>query len=175
MSYSHALKVVLQYEGGYSDHPMDRGGPTNKGITQTTYDEWCTAENKPLRSVRDISEYDVTAIYHQNYWRPARCGDLPDALALAHFDAAVNHGVKRAIRLLQQTVGAKPDGAFGPRTAASVKSALELLGEPEIVRQYIGVREDFYDDIVTANPSQYVFLNGWKNRLDRLRRETDVA
>ena len=37
-NFQQALRLVLADEGGVSNHPADRGGLTNKGITQATYD-----------------------------------------------------------------------------------------------------------------------------------------
>ena len=34
MSFARALKIVLSHEGGYVNHPNDKGGATNQGITQ---------------------------------------------------------------------------------------------------------------------------------------------
>ena len=33
-----ALQFTLREEAGYVNNPRDHGGPTNHGITQTTYD-----------------------------------------------------------------------------------------------------------------------------------------
>jgi lysozyme family protein len=40
MSFDNALRIVLQLEGGYSNDPFDRGGATNYGIVQATYNDY---------------------------------------------------------------------------------------------------------------------------------------
>ena len=175
MSFEMALNLILQHEGGYSDNPVDRGGPTKQGVTQKVYDTWRMTSGKPVRSVREIDGSEVAAIYLQNYWRPAKCDLLPDDLALVHFDSAVNHGVKRAIKFLQLATGASPDGVFGPATQAALATTMEKLSERIVIGLYLAEREDFYDDIVARDPSQSVFLKGWKNRIAKLRTETSTG
>lgn len=94
--FDAALAFVLRAEGGYSDHPADPGGATNRGITQATYDAWRRAKKLPPRPVREITGEEVKAIYRERYWNPIRGDDLPPALALAAFDTAVNMGVAAA-------------------------------------------------------------------------------
>ena len=172
MSFERALTMILKHEGGYSDHPADRGGPTKQGVTQRVYDTWRMTSGKPARSVRDIDGSEVAAIYLQNYWRPAKCDLLPDDLALVHFDSAVNHGVKRAIKFLQLATGANPDGSFGPATQDAVTTTMGKLSERIVIGLYLAEREDFYDEIVARDPTQSLFLRGWKNRIASLRMET---
>ena len=40
IEFEDALKFVLKWEGGFTNHPKDPGGATNKGITQKVYDAW---------------------------------------------------------------------------------------------------------------------------------------
>ena len=39
-SHIDAIEKVLKHEGGYVDHPADKGGATNFGITQKVYEEF---------------------------------------------------------------------------------------------------------------------------------------
>jgi lysozyme family protein len=35
--YKKLKPFILKWEGGYANHPLDKGGPTNKGIILTTF------------------------------------------------------------------------------------------------------------------------------------------
>jgi lysozyme family protein len=164
------MVFVLRWEGGFVDHPADPGGATNKGVTQAVYDAWRTTLGQPKRSVRQIETAEVDAIYERNYWEAARCPQMPTPLDAVQFDTAVNMGVGRAVRFLQQSVGVGVDGSFGPGTAAAVARA--DLGATLV--RYCEVREGFYRGIVERKPSQAVFLKGWLNRLNSLRKHAGL-
>ena len=122
-AFAEALALTLQFEGGYSDVADDRGGATNFGITQKVYDHYLNGLGDPLNDVADISSAEVAAIYRMWYWNPAHADALVSRLAKVHFDSAVNHGVGRAVKFLQQLVGVTTDGMWGPATFAAVASA----------------------------------------------------
>jgi lysozyme family protein len=125
-AFDKALAQTLGFEGGWSNVPGDRGGATNYGITQRTYDAWRVTTGQPAQSVDLIADEEVRAIYLADYWTPCRCEDLPELLALAVFDMAVNSGVNNARFTLQKALGVKPDGVIGPvtiETAAQVRPA----------------------------------------------------
>lgn len=165
MTFETALRFILAREGGYVDDPDDRGGATNQGITQSTYDAWRDDQGAPVRPVREIDQSEVEAIYRERYWYAARCDRLPPKLALVHMDAAVNHGVSRAARMLQQVVETTVDGIIGPQTLAAVAQR----PEPEVSARYVYVRIEFYARIVARDASQQKFLGGWLTRMDHLR------
>jgi len=156
------LAHVLKAEGGYVNHPNDRGGATNMGITQKVYDAVRDTKMIPRRSVKEITQAEVESIYANGYWNPAKCREFPPKVAAVLFDAAVNHGVGRAVRLLQRALDLKEDGAIGPIT---LKQASEFLA-PEA---FLKTREQFYRVFVDAKPDQAVFLKGWLNRIRDLR------
>lgn len=163
-SLSMALAFTLKEEGGYVDNPDDHGGATNRGITQATYDTWRDSHGEPRQSVKQIADGEVQGIYGEMYWAPGHCPELSPLLAIAHFDWCVNHGCAGAIKTLQQTVGIKADGIFGPDTA----TALAAQDGGELWRPYNDLRRGWYQARVAAHPDQALFLEGWVGRVDRL-------
>lgn len=155
-AFKRALAFALRWEGGYSNHPSDTGGETNKGITWRTYNAYRHSKGLPIRSVRYLTQEELEAIYHLRYWIPAGCDDLPPLLALCHFDWAVNAGVGRSQATMRQACG-----------GLSVSRALGR-GEKTVVHAYNSVRESYYR--AWGRGSQAVFLAGWLNRLSSVRR-----
>jgi uncharacterized protein (TIGR02594 family) len=162
--FERALAHVLEMEGGYSNDPMDPGGPTNKGITLGVFAAWrkvaVTAENRTslIRDLKDIDAAAVREIYRRRYWDTAYCAEMKPALALMHFDAAVNHGVATAMRVLQEAVGAAIDGEIGPETRAAI--AAHPLSRT--LDAYAAIRERRY----RALSHFWRFGRGWLRRVD---------
>jgi len=164
--FLQALPVTLQHEGGYSDHPADRGGATMRGVTQATYDEWRRSKGFAVRPVRQIETAEVEAVYHERYWLAGKCDALPWPASMLHFDACVNHGIAGAARILQRAVGAAVDGKIGPGTLAAVTP----IPARDLAVRLLFERLDFYERICRAKPDQRVFLLGWLARVLDLRR-----
>jgi len=158
--FDRALAHVLEMEGGYTDDPYDPGGPTNRGITLSVFAAWKgVATDADLKEeLKRIPEQTVRAIYTARYWTPAGCNDLAPALAFFHFDAAVNHGVAGAIRLLQRAVATDVDGEIGPLTLG----AIARRPVEETLNAYADVRRARY----RALPHFWRFGRGWLRRVD---------
>lgn len=179
--FEKALSFVFGNEGGYSNDPRDNGGETNLGITQSTLDRARLEINGLPSSVRNLTRAQAEEIYRVFYWEASKADMMPYPLSTLHFDAAVNHGVGGAGKLLQKTlnnyaqkaglnVRVDVDGAVGPKTLAALCQCLDLKGNvPLICEIYCNEREKFYRSIVENNPSQAKFLRGWLNRLERNR------
>lgn len=160
-AFEAALARTLEHEGGYAHHPLDRGGPTNRGITQRTYDTWRDTTGKAKRPVEFIDDEEVREIYHADYWKPCACDNLPPRLAAAVFDFAVNSGVWNAKTALQRALRVRTDGVIGPVTIATAS------GTPDAVLLLLEERAEHIAEIVQQRPGQAVFLNGWMRRLLR--------
>ena len=116
--FDHALAHVLEMEGGFSDDPYDPGGPTNRGITLAVYATWkgVPADAALKDELKRIPDDGRARDLRRALLDAGGCAELAPALAFFHFDAAVNHGVVGAIRLLQHAVGTDVDGEIGPLT-----------------------------------------------------------
>ncbi|MGL4484439.1 MAG: glycoside hydrolase family 108 protein, partial [Anaerovoracaceae bacterium] len=101
--FKTALSKTLKHEGGFVDHPLDKGGATNKGITLATYQSFIP--NGTIEDLKNISDSVVESIYQKGYWIPLGCARLEQSLAEYHFDFGVNAGCIRANRILLESKG----------------------------------------------------------------------
>src|SRR5690606_13690489 len=62
------LDEIIRREGGYVNHPADRGGPTNFGITAQTLGSWRKLGRPATAAeVQALKEPEARAIYRQQY------------------------------------------------------------------------------------------------------------
>jgi len=165
--FKEGLALVLEYEGNYVKDKDDPGGATNKGITQKVYDKYRKHIEEDKRSVRAIADAEVEAIYFESYWNLGKCEDMPNKLALCHFDTCVNAGVKQSSKFLQRIIGAKDDGVIGPKTIKKLSDEKEV-SEIELAKKFLNLRRDFYQSLVLKKPVLKKFLKGWLKRVNKL-------
>jgi lysozyme family protein len=168
-NFERALKFVLKSEGGFVNHPHDKGGKTNKGILQRVYDKYRDDKQEDRRCVREITDEEVEDIYYNEYWVPGKCYKFPWPLYAVHFDGCVNSGVGQAGKWLQRAVGSDADGAIGPKTIIAYEAKVDKVGVDAIVQDILKQRNAFYKFLVKKDPTQKSFINGWLNRLDNLK------
>lgn len=161
-SFDSFIGPLLEREGGYSNRKADRGGPTNRGVTQKNYHAWLRKHAMPERSIRLITIEEATRLYFEEYWTPASCDKLPPKLREIQFDAAVNHGPNRAGLLLQEAAGAKQDGDIGSKTLRAVS----LMSEDLLLARYVIMRYRFYGAIIGRDKTQLANISGWMNRME---------
>ncbi|MDC7787343.1 glycoside hydrolase family 108 protein [Rhodoplanes sp. TEM] len=119
-NFAKALERVLVYEGGYSNHPRDPGGPTNKGIIQRVYDGFRRSKGLEPRSVRRLTREELLEIYRRQYWDKVQGDRLPDGVDFVVFDGAVNSGFSQSTKWLQRALGMeRVDGELGEATIAA--------------------------------------------------------
>jgi len=161
--FDQAVEHIFQMEGGFTDDPYDPGGPTNLGITLATY---AAHKKVPLddrtaprlrAELRDLPKAIARTIYTERYWRPSCAHLLPPALALMHFDASVNHGVRSAARMLQQALDVEIDGEIGPITLEAARDA----DRPGALERYAAIRLERYRSL----PHFWRFGRGWTRRV----------
>lgn len=107
-NFPPSLKEVLKHEGGYVNHPKDPGGATNKGITQKTYDAYRKSKGQPARTVKEITDAEVSDCYRRDYWNVISLDGRESGVDLCLFDLSVNSGPGKAKQLDQATASVAP-------------------------------------------------------------------
>lgn len=140
MGVEEILEAIVQREGGYVDHPLDKGGPTKWGITLRTLAAW-RQEPVTADDVRQLSKVEAMDIYRERYVAPFEGEVVPSVLPQV-VDIGVLHGVGVGKRMVEKL---KKEGRL---------TNLGLLQE----------RLDLIAEIVKNRPDQRVFLKGWVRR-----------
>jgi lysozyme family protein len=167
---------ILRYEGGWTDHPADAGGPTNRGITLRTLAAW---RGRPVtvEDLRALTVEETRAIYAARYLKPWAW--VPDVRLRAQLvDWYVTSSPKAVISGLQRAVRAGVDGILGPETTRLTLGAI-ARGE-NLAHALMRERVEYYLKLAldepqlqvlmrTGKPMQVNFLRGW------IRRALDAA
>ena len=155
------IDAIIEREGGYVDHPADRGGPTHFGITITKLREWRGVQSVTANDVRMMRRSEAEQIYLSDYIRKPGFHLIPDDHLRNHvIDFGVNSGPGTAVRKLQKIVGVPQDGIIGPQTL----NAIRRMGAAKVNNLLMAERIKFIGKIVSSDHSQAAFINGWLNR-----------
>jgi len=160
ITLDEALQFTLKWEGGFTNHPKDPGGPTNFGIIQTRYDEYRDWKKLKRQSVKFISKAEYVEIYDKYYWDPVRAQWLQGPLGLALFDTAVNMGVGGAMTRLHKALGLPIKSVWTQAISDVIHESDQTKIAIEICKMRIAKRYAR----VSARKDQVVFLRGWLNR-----------
>ncbi len=162
-AFLRAYPIVAGAEGGLTTDPADpgnwTGGARGRGVCRGT--QWgISAAAYPTLDIVRLTLADAQTLYRRDYWDRVHGDELPPAVALLVFDAAVNNGVGRAVRWLQAAAGVAADGVLGAATLAAVHAmpALALLVEFQAQRMVF----------MAGLPTWRSFGLGWARRLCRL-------
>jgi lysozyme family protein len=157
-TFKAAVAKVLLREGGYVNHPADRAGETNWGISARSY---------PHLDIKTLTRDQAVEIYHRDYWQGTYrwLQDLEPDKAVLIFDFAVNmsptsHGkcVQHALNACTHRV--KIDGVVGPQTL----SALRIVHHQIFAAAFRATVAGHYRRRAAEDPTQVPFLQGWLTR-----------
>ena len=167
------IDELLEREGGYVNHPADRGGPTRFGITEAV------ARAHGYRgAMAGLPREEAAAIYKRIYWlRPGfdQVARRSPRLAAELFDTGANMGPAVAATFLQRALTALnrngkdypdlvPDGRIGPRTIEALDAFLTARGdggETVLLRAIDALQGERYLRLAERRPANEAFLYGW--------------
>lgn len=181
-NFESAFAYLLPNEGGYSDGRggVDRGGPTNFGITIATLTRWRNRPELKLNhfvivtadDVKNMKVDEAKLIYRQWYWTDVGLNLIKSkAIATCLFDQCVLEGQSTATKYAQlaaNNCGAslKVDGECGPNTRA----AFDQVDVARFMNAFVLQLKRHFDAIVAADNTHTQIANydGWMNRAKRL-------
>ena len=179
MDVDELIDALIEREGGYSNHPSDRGGPTNYGITEAV-----ARAHGYSGSMRNLPREEAAAIYRRLYWLRPRFDQVAKRskkVAGELFDTGVNMGPAVAATFLQRALSALnrdrkdypdlvPDGRIGAATLSALDTFLQIRGkaggEAVLLRALDALQGERYIRLAERRPANEAFLYGWlANRL----------
>lgn len=137
------IERVLSHEGNLSMDPKDPGNWTGgrRGAGQLKGTKFgISAKAYPYLDIKNLTRGHAIEIYKRDFWDASGASKMHPAFAFQMLDAAVNHGIGNATRMLQTAVGVSPDGAIGPIT----RKAIAAADPTDLVLNFFGARLDFY-------------------------------
>jgi lysozyme family protein len=168
------IDTLIEREGGYANHPSDRGGPTKYGITEAV-----ARAHGYAGAMRDLPRDEAAAIYKRLYWLRPRFDQVAKrsgAVAAELFDTGANMGPAVAATFLQRALSALnrdrkdyadlvPDGRIGAATLAALDTFLQLrgktTGESVLLRALDALQGERYIRLAERRPANEAFLYGW--------------
>lgn len=176
-------KIILDMmnrEGGYVNHPDDRGGPTNYGITLATYQRLYPGST--IENLKQLTYSQAYNIYEQEYYIKPKIHLLENhsvAVADKVFDCGVNLGHVTAIKFLQESLNVLnyvnnrylypelvTDGVIGAKTIDALSLYLTArgnTGEHVLLKALNCLQGRYYIDITKNRSENKSFIYGWLN------------
>lgn len=158
------MPLILKWEGGYVNDPLDAGGATNMGVTiatwrQVGYDKDGDGDID-IQDMKLLTREDFKKVL-DIYWDRWQADKIQNqSIANILVDWVWGSG-KWGIVHPQRILGVTPDGIVGPATIKAINDA-----DPEtLFNKIYAARINFLEGIVQRRSSQARFIKGWKNRL----------
>ncbi|MFZ6013807.1 MAG: glycoside hydrolase family 108 protein [Bacteroidota bacterium] len=158
---------LLQLEGAYVNHPLDKGGPTKYGVILSVWQEHGYDKDGDgdidAEDVKRLSEADARYIAKKIFWDFFQADFiLNQSVAEFIVDWGYHSGRKTVAKIVQRILQANQDGIVGPQTITAINCADQhkLFDTLKIERKV------FLNNIVKRNPNQIVFYDGWINRVN---------
>lgn len=173
MTKDDIFNAILGKEGGYVNHPDDKGGPTNWGITQAV-----ARAHGYNGDMRNLTRQQALDILTADYWTGPRfdlVSEVSPAIAAELCDTGVNMGPSVQVKWFQRWLNVfniqqqlypdlLADGQIGPRTISALKSFLARRGaegETVLLHALNCSQGQRYLELAEQRPANESFVYGW--------------
>lgn len=172
--FKTAYLIGRDNEGGYVNDSNDKGGETYAGVARNYWPKWdgwkiidVIKKHRTIKHGEKINnaelEGNVFNFYKDNFWDKI-LGDVINDQQVANifYDWTLTSG--KAIEKVQGTIGAIPDGKFGPNSILAINNMIENIGGENTFNTIKHARAAYYQLIAVGTNAK--FLKGWMNRVN---------
>lgn len=171
-NFKEAYDIGRVHEGGYSNHPKDKGGETYAGVARKYWPFWAgwkiidaVKTKRRLRTGDKIQDKTLESLlkhfYEVNFWNKIKGDQIIDQkVANLFYDWVLTSG--GAIKKVQESLHINPaDGIFGQISVAKMNKAISLIGGEAVFNKIKEARINYYKSL-----NQPTFIKGWLNRVN---------
>ena len=174
MDVEELIDELIEREGGYVNHPADKGGPTCFGITEAV-----ARAHGYAGAMAAFPREEAVAVYRRLYWQRPHFDQVAERcprVGAELFDTGANMGPAVAATFLQRSLTALnrggtdysdlvPDGRIGSATIAALDAFLAARGhqrgETVLLRALEALQGERYLRLAEKRPANEAFLYGW--------------
>lgn len=175
-SFNRAFEKLILIEGGYVDHPYDKGGKTKYGVTEVLKKALPNYRKTPIQ---DLTLDEAKDIYKKVFWDKIKGTEISaksEVIAHTLFEIAVHRGVKPASEFFQKALNSfnrdekdykdiKEDGIIGGVTISSLEGLISKRKQADVnhvICTYILVEHAYLlNEASRKDKSQEAFMFGW--------------
>ena len=168
-NYLELVPIIKKWEGGWSVDPRDKGnvggGCTMSGVTLATFRS-VYVNKKTCADLKKLTNAQWNLIFRVKYWQRWKADEIKNqSIANLLVDWLWVSGAW-GIKYPQRVLGVVDDGIVGAKTIAAINN---YKNQEQLFNKLWAKRKAHFEGIVSANPSQKVFLKGWLNRLNAFK------
>lgn len=174
MSIDAMIEATIGKEGGYSNHPADRGGPTRWGVTEAV-----ARKHGYQGDMRNLPRQTAYRIYEREYAIApgfAAVAEISPAVGEELFDTGVNMGpsvpaiwFQRGLNVLNRNgadyADVVADGQIGPKTLEAFRAFRRVRGPKDadlVMRRILeGFQAVRYVELCERRTPNEAFGFGW--------------
>lgn len=170
------IQDIIRVEGGYVNHPYDKGGPTCWGVTEAV-----ARKHGYSGEMKFLPKEVAFSIYYEDYVvlpNFDKVISVDEDIAAELVDSGVNLGVKYPCLWLQQTLNVsnmmqklypdlKEDGDIGPITLSALQTLLAYRkdkGKGFVLKCLNVLQGARYFEITKARERNESFFFGWLDK-----------
>ena len=171
--FESVIPITLEFEGGYSNNPNDKGGETKYGITKIFYDTYKNEVRDIAPNIKSLTLDDAKKLY-KAHWDRYNLGYVREKRkALLINDYIINSGVKGVIKRMQNNLQKR--GYNTTINGRMDQKTLEAINDIDLETFAKDIQTDrtnhYYSPL--KDSTQYSLIKGWLDRISKISKYID--